>query len=160
MTLAKKGSRKIVVGGVAYRFHVSRWRKVSDWSPARAGVLDGRWLARARRHGLGNVADVTFTIAIERQERPVSKILTTYHARVVDGFLGPEQLTSIRPSLVRTIVTRALESGWDPARRGDFRLDIVENSGRPERPALLVLPGVTGDIEGYERRIVPVRILG
>ncbi|MBK9001161.1 MAG: hypothetical protein IPM35_36025 [Myxococcales bacterium] len=158
MTLAKKGARKIVVAGVAYRWHVSRWRRVSDWTPARAGLVDEGWLDRAEKLGLGRVADVTFTIAVERYDRPASKLLTTYHALVVDGFLGPEQLTRIQPRLVGRIVAHAVESGWDPGGSRDFRMEIVENSGKPHRPALLVVPGVVQDDPGYERRVVPIRI--
>jgi hypothetical protein len=159
VTLARKGSRSIVVSGVAYRFAVSRWRRVSDWSPASAGIVDERWLAEARRFGLGDVANVTFTIAVERAERPASKLLVRYHSRIVDGFLGPEQLTSVTPAFIETLVTHALACGWNPAERGEFRLDVVDNSGRPARPALLVLPGVTRDDPSYERRVVPLRIL-
>ncbi|WP_438001767.1 hypothetical protein WMF26_20785 [Sorangium sp. So ce185] len=35
----------------------------------------------------------------------------------------------------------------------------VENSGQPQRPALLVLPGMNDDVEEYDNRVVPVRIL-
>jgi hypothetical protein len=38
--LARKSSRKLVVADVAYRYTVSRWRRVSDWKPASA-VLPG-----------------------------------------------------------------------------------------------------------------------
>lgn len=159
MTLARRGSRAIVVGGVAYRFKVSRWRKVSDWKPADAGLVDERWLEQARRLGLGAVANVRFGIAVELAEAPVSKIVAGYHALVVDGFLGPEQFTRIGPSLIASLIEYATGSGWRPSERGDFRLEIVENTGRPGRPALLVLPGLTEADPSYERRVVPLRIL-
>jgi hypothetical protein len=159
MTLARKGSRAIVVGGVGYRFKISRWRKVSDWKPADAGLVDERWLEQARRFGLGDVANVRFGIAVELAERPVSKIIAGYHALVVDGFLGIEQFTRIGPSLIATVVEHALARGWKPSERGDFRLEIVENTTKPGRPALLVLAGLTEDDASYEPRVVPVRIL-
>src|SRR5688572_24142493 len=144
--LARKSSRKLVVADVAYRYKVSRWRRISDWKPASAGLVDERWLARARTLGLGDVADVEFTIAIERQDEPVSKTIVTYHAHVIDGFLGPEQLTRIQPSLVAKLITESLSAGWRPKERGDVRLHLVENGQLPERPALLVLPGLVPDV--------------
>jgi hypothetical protein len=156
--LAKKSSRKIVVGGVAYRYKVSRWRRVSDWTPASAGLVDPRWLEQAQKLGLGSVADITFGIAIELWDEPASKTLVTYHAKLIDGFLGPEQLTSITPALLQTLVEQALGAGWQPNRRGDLRFDLVENGDEPTRPALLVLPGLGTDVPDYEPRVVPIRI--
>lgn len=158
MTMPRKGSRKIVLAGIAYRWHASRWRKISGWSPASLELLDPRWLEQARRFGLGDVADVAFTIAVELYDKPVSRIRVQYYAMVVDGFLGFEQLTQLKPRLVRTIIERALASGWSPDKSGDFSLEIVENTGQERRPALLVLPGLNNDIEGYENRMVPIRI--
>lgn len=158
MTIPSKGARAIVVGGVRYRFRVSRWRKVSGWSPASVGLLDPRWLEHARRLGLGDVADVAFTIAIERAEAPASTLVARYHAKIVDGFLGPEQLTAVTPSLVRQILERALDDGWRPGAKGDRRVALVENSGDLLRPVLMVLPGITSDLDGYEKKLVPLRI--
>jgi hypothetical protein len=158
MTMPRKGSRRIVVAGTAYRWHVSRWRKISGWSPASLELLDPRWLEQARRFGLGDVADVTFNIAVELHDEPVSRIRARYYAMIVDGFLGFEQLTQIKPQLIRTILERALAAGWIPDKRGDFSLEIVENTGREWRPALMVLPGLNDDIEGYENRMIPIRV--
>jgi hypothetical protein len=156
--LARKSSRKIVVGDVEYRYKVSRWRRVSGWTPAKAGLVDERWLAHAHALGLGAMADVEFTIAIEHENEPVSKLIVTYHAHIIDGFLGPEQFTRIQPKLVATLIETALASGWKPEERGDVRLHIVENSGAPERPALLVLPGLNEDMADYDNRIRVVRV--
>jgi hypothetical protein len=158
MTMPRKGSRRIVVAGVAYRWHVSRWKRISGWSPASLELLDPRWLDHARRFGLGDVADVAFSIAVELWDNPVSRTRVRYYAKVIDGFLGFEQLTQIKPQLVRTIVERAIAAGWSPNGRGDFPLEIVENTGQRHRPALLVLPGLDNDIEGYENRMIPFQI--
>lgn len=158
MTIPSKGARAIVVGDVRYRFRVSRWRRLSAWSPASVGLVDPRWLAYARRFGLGDVADVAFTIAIERAQAPASTLVARYHAKIIDGFLGPEQLTAVTPSLVRQILERAIEDGWRPGARGDQRVDLVENSGDPRRPVLMVLPGIASDLDGYEKKLVPLRI--
>lgn len=101
MTMPRKGSRRIVVAGIPYRWHVSRWKRISGWSPASLELLDRRWLEQARRFGLGDVADVTFSIAVELWDNPVSRIRVRYYAMIIDGFLGPEQLTQIKPQLVR-----------------------------------------------------------
>jgi hypothetical protein len=57
MGIAKKGSRRIDVDGVSYRWRVSRWRQLSDWKPADLELLDPRWLERGRGFGLVDVAD-------------------------------------------------------------------------------------------------------
>ncbi|MFO0567995.1 MAG: hypothetical protein U0263_20210 [Polyangiaceae bacterium] len=71
MTLAKKGLRRLVLAGTAYRFKVSRWRRVSEWSPASAGLVDER-LAGGGSTGLGDTANVEFTIAVQAEAAPAS----------------------------------------------------------------------------------------
>jgi hypothetical protein len=159
MTMPRKGSRRIVVGGVAYRWRVSRYKRISGWSATSLTLLDPRWLEQARKFGLGDVADVTFTIAVELHDKPVSRIRVKYYAKIVDGFLGPEHFTEITPQLIRAIIERALASGWAPDKAGDWSMEIVENTGQLRRPALMILPGLTGDIEGYEKRMIPIRII-
>lgn len=158
MTLAKKGLRRLVLAGTAYRFKVSRWRRVSEWSPASAGLVDERWVAEARKLGLGDTANVEFTIAVQAEAAPASKLIATYHAKVVDGFLGIEQWTRIGPSLVVALIEHSVAAGWDPLLRGDYRVHVVENRDGPVRPLLLVLPGLTRDDPSYPNRVVPIRI--
>ena len=153
-----KGSRKIVVGDTSYRWSVSRWKRLSGWKPADLELLDPAWLERARQFGLGDVADVAFNICIELHDEPVSQLRVRYLAKIVDGFLGPEQFTSIRPGLIREIIEKAISAGWDPKRRGNHRLELIENSGSAQRPVLLLLPGWR-DVPGYKPRMVPLRIL-
>lgn len=157
MGMAKKGSRRITVNEMTYRWRVSRWRRLSGWKPADLELLDPRWLEQARRLGLGDVADVVFNIAIELYEEPAARILVKYYAKVVDGFLGIEQLTQVKPQLVREIIERALASRWDPRGRTNHDVELVENSGDPRRPVLLLLPG-WDDAGGYENRMVPLEI--
>jgi hypothetical protein len=38
-------------------------------------------------------------------------------------------------------------------------VEIVENTGEPMRPALLVLPERVGDVAVYPNRVVPIRIV-
>jgi hypothetical protein len=155
MPIAKKGSRRIVVDGVAYRWRVSPWKRLSSWTPPDVGLLSQTWVEQARRVGLGDMADVAMNVTVEASENPSSRLRVRYAAKVVDGFLGFEQLSSITPSLVRFVIAQARGAGWDPAKAGDHRIELVENLEGEKRPALLALPGF-GDAPGYEPRIVLV----
>lgn len=160
MSIAKKGSRKLVVGDETYRWKVGRRRRVSDWKAADLGLLDAGWEAHARRFGLGDTADVVFNVVVEAFEQPASRLVVRVHSRVVDGFLGVEQLTRVGPRTVAGLIARAREAGWNPAERGDMRLDVFEDPEAPHQPAVLVLPSETWPKvpEGYEPRVVPLEI--
>mgnify|MGYP006955658625 CR=1 FL=1 len=125
-------------------------------------LLDQRWLATARGFGLGDVADIVFNIPIERYEAPASRLLVKYYAMIVDGFLGPEQFTQIKPSLIREIIVHARAAGWDPGAKGEQILELVENAGLPHRPALLLLPEWPAtrapELAGYEPRIQVLKL--
>ncbi|MEM9220726.1 MAG: hypothetical protein AAGD25_41215 [Cyanobacteria bacterium P01_F01_bin.150] len=158
MSLPKKGSKKIHVNGSDYRWLGSKWNKVSDWRADREFV-DEEFLAIAQKFGLGDTADVYFNLVIEKHENPVSKIAVKYFGKVIDGFLGIEQFTQIKPSLVSKVIGQALESGWNPDQKGDFALEIYENSGEKHRPAVLALPGLNDEVKNYEKIIKPIQIV-
>ncbi|MEO0770830.1 MAG: hypothetical protein AAFY72_15660, partial [Cyanobacteria bacterium J06649_4] len=68
--MARKGSRKITVAGIDYRWRVNRPRRISDWRMERER-LDEKFCAIAEQYGLREVADVVFrdpflAIAIEQ----------------------------------------------------------------------------------------------
>ena len=160
MGIGSKGSRKLVVGEQTCRWKVGRPRKVSDWKAAELGMLDSRWEEHARQFGLGATADVVFNLVVEAFEQPASRLVIRIHSRVVDGFLGPEQLLRIGPRTVAGLVLKARAAGWNPVERGDMRFDVFEDPGAPHRPAVLVLPSsdwpaMPGD---YEPRVVPLEL--
>lgn len=159
--LARKGSRKIVVDGVAYRWQASRWKQKSERHSPADGSLDPQWLAVARQFGLGGVIEVSFTIGVELYDRPMSKIRATLCSHVVDGFLGYEQTTRITPRMVRMLIEQALSDGWDPTGRRNYEVTLVEHQDEPTQPALLVLPDtdLIQDIEGYKTRVRVVRLV-
>ena len=157
MGIPKKGARKLIVKDIEYRWRVSRYRLVSDWR-IDTEIVDKKYLGVAKQFGLGDVADVIFTIAIERYNEPQSKLIVKYYGLIIDGFLGPEQLVQIKPSLVKTLILESLSHGWHPGQKGDFTLDLFENTGSKLRPAILVLPGINDSIRDYENLIKPIKL--
>ena len=127
MGMAKKGSRKLVVDGVSYRWRVSRPRRISAWRRA-PELLDEKYLAIAEQYNLGEVADVVFYIPIEHYSNPKSKLLIRYFGLVVDGFLGIEQFSRIKPGLIADIIREASSRGWRPEQKGDCVVEIFERN--------------------------------
>lgn len=158
--IPRKGSRKLIVGDVAYRWVVSRWRRRSAWGPAEAGAIDARWLAVAQRFGLGEVANVAFTLAAELEQEARSRLVVTIHAHVIDGFLGPEQTTRVTPRTARELIEEATRGGWDPHGAESFALSAFDRSTSPSEPKLLLLPDVDvfPDIEGYAAKVRAVKV--
>ena len=130
---------------------------ISDWH-IDTGIVDERYLKIAQRFGLGKVADVVFNITIDLYEKTKSKILVKYFALIIDGFMGPEQYTQIKPGLVAEIIKQSIASGWDPSAKGDFNVEIFENTGEKHRPAILVLPGINEDVVDYDNVVKLIRI--
>jgi hypothetical protein len=157
MAIVKKGSRKIAVEGIEYRWRVSKYRNVSNWRHD-SNVIDGVYQAAAKQYGLGDIANVVFNIPVELYENPVSKIMIKYYGIVVDGFLGIEQLGSIKPTLISQIIKESLLSGWLPNSKGDYSIEVVENTGESHRPAILLLPGFGPDIKNYDNQIKLIQI--
>ncbi|WLQ16402.1 hypothetical protein O5O45_10775 [Hahella aquimaris] len=124
MAMPKKGSREISVDGIDYRWRVSRYRIISDWRKE-TEVLDERYLKAAERYGLGQVADVVFKITVELRNNPASVISVNYFGLVVDGFLGIDQLVSIKPKLVSEIIRASIQAGWNPESQGNHTVEII-----------------------------------
>lgn len=133
-------------------------RRVSDFRDE-PGVVDSAWRAMARAHGLGSVARVVSLVTIESSEQPASRLVVRYASRVVDGFLGIEQLASVTPRLVRGAIERALEAGWraSGARHAELEIEADDEAPAALRPKILVIPEVSLVApEGYPR-VVRVR---
>lgn len=158
MAIPRKGTRKIVVENTSYVFKVSKPRKKSDWR-VQKNELDKTFMNYARHYGLGNVKDVTFGIVIQLLDNPVSSIFIKYHSILVDGFLGSEQLTQIQPNFISYIITKAINDGWNPSKKGNFRLNIAEQNTNEKKHVILLLPNMNEGPENYENLDKPVEIV-
>lgn len=124
MSMPKKGSRKIVVDDVAYRWRVS-WKKLGDWRAAEPGEIDEERLGEIPWFfGDGDLLEGECSIIVERQAGPSSLLRCACPANKVDALFEHWQRTEITPSLVREIIRRALAEGWDPASSGDVSLTL------------------------------------
>jgi hypothetical protein len=159
MSIAKKGSRKITVNGINYRWLVSRrYKQISDWH-VDTEVLDEKFVEIAQRFGLGEVADVVFTIVIELYDTPQSKIVANYFDIIVDGFIGPEQFAQIKPKLISELIKQAINNAWNPRVKGDYKLEIFEKSGEKHKPVILALPNLNTDVLDYDNLVKLIKIL-
>lgn len=101
MSLPKKGSRKIQVDG-----------------------LDYRWLIRKKPSYIQGIGAVSFTIAIERFEEEHKGLLLVHTGLTrLDNWIDPHQ-TSVTPKVVREMIQTALNGGWNPANTEPFLLDF------------------------------------
>jgi len=113
----------------------------------------------AQKYGLGDTVDVLFNFVVELFADPISKIVVKYYGLVIDSFLGFEQFTQIKPPLVAQIIEQAIDNGWTPNQKGDYKVELFENSGQKHRPAVLVLPGFNADTNDYENIIKPIQTI-
>ena len=90
MAIPKKGSRKIVVDGVEYRWRV-RWKP--SYSQA--------------------IGETNLTAAIELYENPQSILSITFPWVRYDAWIGAAE-HPITPKLIENCVLNALVQGWKP----------------------------------------------
>lgn len=105
MTLAVKGSRKITVDGVVYRWSVRRrptYCQALGWSP--------------------------LSFVVEREEQPGALMVASLPCAHPGNWLGlPSQ--PVLPGTVALGVRQALAAGWLPSRRGPaFELLLHDSS--------------------------------
>ena len=141
MALAKKGTRRISVGQTEYIYKVSRIKKTSE---LRSGEkeLEETFLKFARYYGLGQVMDAVINIVVQLEDNPSSSLFVKCKTIIVDGFMGFEQVLSIKPSLVAGLITQAMEEGWNPERRGDYRMNVAQCFEKGASPQVLLLPEI------------------
>lgn len=157
MAIPKKGSRKIIVDDIEYIYRVSKPKKKSDWREEE-NELNENFLNYAQHYGLGQVMDVNFGIVIQLSKKPVSNIFVKYHSIVIDGFLGIEQITQIKPNLIAHLIKTALLDGWNPSEKGDYRLTLAEQNTKDKEPIVLQLPDMNNSITDYTNIDRPVKI--
>ncbi|QFZ76296.1 hypothetical protein GFH48_26225 [Streptomyces fagopyri] len=99
MALGRKGSRRIVVDGVTYRWRLRR-RPTYDQA----------------------LCDKPCTYAVQRDTPGTTLVVTTNQPHAGNWFGAPS--TAVLPSDVSTAITAALARGWHPTRPGSpVRLD-------------------------------------
>ncbi|WP_442805460.1 hypothetical protein [Streptomyces sp. GMR22] len=101
MALVRKGSRRIVVDGTAYR-----------------------WRLRRRPTYLQGLAWSPCTFAVEHAEAPGTTLVVTTSQPHPSNWLGREA-KPVRPADVAEAIELALGTGWDPEAPGrPFHLDL------------------------------------
>lgn len=103
MTLPRRGSRQLIVGGELYRYVVSRRAAWTEWKPPRGGPFRFR----------------AIPLRIEANEgghSRLSALVPTYD----------RAKAAVTPALVRRLIEHARAAGWSPSARGDVTLGVDE----------------------------------
>jgi hypothetical protein len=108
MTLARKGSRRIIVDGVTFRWTVRRkptYHQANGWSP--------------------------LTFVVEHAVAPASLLVVSLPCAHPGNWLGqPSQ--AVTPGMVTESIRRAVADGWKPAQRGrPFALTLADRATHP-----------------------------
>lgn len=90
MAIAKKGSRKITVGDISYR-----------------------WSIRKKPTYFQAAFEDNITAAVELLDQPASVLHITFPWARPDNWINPSKL-AITPKLIEECITEAIENGWKP----------------------------------------------
>jgi len=157
MAISKKGARTINVNGVEYLYKVSKIKKKSEWREQEEELND-TFTKYANHFGLGKVKDITINIAIQLKENPSSSFFIKINTILVDGFLGAEQITQIKPKFISELISKGLNDGWKPSLKGDYRINILETKTKEKEPMILQIPNMNEEIENYQNLEKPIVI--
>lgn len=149
MAISKKGSRIIKLNDEVYLYKISKIKKKSDWRISE-NELNENFIKIANYYGLGQVKDITINIVVQLKENPSSSFFIKINTILVDGFMGPEQITQIKPQLIKQLINKGLSDGWNPNEKGDFRLNILEAQTKDKEPILLQFPNQTPPTIDYK----------
>jgi len=94
MAIAKKGSRKIEIDGVAYR-----------------------WIIRGKPTYSQAINQSNLTAVVELYENPVSKLIIDFLQPRSDSWVTSSK-TEIGPSHIESSIRKALSKGWQPSKKG------------------------------------------
>jgi len=94
MAIAGKGSRRIVVDSLPYR-----------------------WLVRSRPTYVQALAQAKMTFAVDLENGGQSTLLVTVDAVRPGNWVG-EESSPVTPSVVAQVIRQALAQGWSPTVRG------------------------------------------
>ncbi|MCP5500484.1 MAG: hypothetical protein H7A25_11310 [Leptospiraceae bacterium] len=103
MSIPKKGSRKIIVNNIEFRWRVRH----------KPTYLQGAF---------GHIA----TAAIELFEHPVSVLLVKFPFARCDNWLGISSL-AITPALLERVINKAIEEGWKSTSSEKYFLNIMDD---------------------------------
>jgi len=157
MAFSKKGSRNIEVNGIKFLYKISKIKPKSDWR-IENNELEKTFMSYAKNYGLGNVRDSTLNIVVQSDENSFSSMFIKCHTLLVDGFLGPEQIIQITPKHISQLIIKALNNGWNPNQKGDYRLELVQKYTDKKKPVILQLPNMNQKLENYENLEYPTEI--
>ena len=157
MAISKKGSRSIVVDGTEYLYKVSKVKKKAGWRE-QSNELNDVFMKYASYYGLGKVKDITINIIIQLKEKPVSSCFIKIHSVLVDGFMGAEQITTIKPGFVAELINEAIKDGWIPSRKEDFRMSMAETNTKEREPVILQIPNMNEGIADYQNIDKPNKV--
>lgn len=157
MAFSKKGLRKIHIDNIAYCYKIGKLKAKSDWREE-TNELDQTFMHYAAYYGLGQVKDATITIILYPEAYPTSRLFITVHTLLVDGFLGPEQIIQISPSLIAVFIKNAHKKGWKSDKKSDFRIDFAQKLSTNAKPTLLLLPNMDLDKGTYSNLERPIEI--
>lgn len=100
MAIPKKGSRKIVVDGIEYRWRIR-------WKPS---------------YGQG-IGESNLTAVVELYENPQSTLVITFPWLRLDALVGVAEET-VMPKMIKNCIKNALAQGWNPNKKGKtFKLN-------------------------------------
>ncbi|WP_044208691.1 hypothetical protein [Flammeovirga sp. OC4] len=125
MAFPKKGSRNIEVDGIRFQYKISKLKPISDWRQE-GNELNDNFKKYAQQYGLGSVRDATINVVIQSMDNSVSSMFIKCHTLLIDGFLGPEQVIQIKPNQVSQLIRKGLNDGWNPNKKGDYRLELAQ----------------------------------
>lgn len=157
MAFSKKGSRNIEIEGIRFLYKISKVKPKSDWR-SEDNELDKTFMKYAKHYGLGDVKDATINIVIQSASNPSSSMFIKCHTLLVDGFMGQEQIIQIKPNQISQLIKKGLQNGWNPNKKGDYRLELVQKWTHEKKPVLLQLPNMNHDIKDYENLEQPIEI--
>ncbi|WP_338814759.1 hypothetical protein V9L05_05910 [Bernardetia sp. Wsw4-3y2] len=157
MAISKKGSREINVNGIEYLYKVSKIKTKSEWRE-QADELNDTFVKYASHYGLGKVMDITINIVIQLKDNPVSSLLIKINSILVDGFMGAEQITQIKPKFIADMINKGLNDGWKPSLKGNHSINILETHSKEKEPIILQLPNMNEVIENYQNLEKPIEI--
>ena len=72
--------------------------------------------------------------------------------------MGAEQILKVTPKLISNLILEALDNNWNPAKKEDHRMNIVEKHSKNKEPVILKLPDLELEINNYQNIDKPYEI--
>lgn len=133
MAISRQGMRNMKLDGVSYHYKISKIKKKSDWRKQQ-DELDDEFMKYARYYGLDDVREITINVVVQLADVPVSNLFIKCHSLLIDGFMGPAQILDLTQSIIVKFIKKALEEGWAPNKKGDFRAQWIHQNTKSSTP--------------------------